>query len=71
MKLSSIIHRYIQIGRQGSTASRPDSQVSLSDTQLLQLWEKASHLESIISCFHSESEALCSKYYQAISQDTK
>ena len=48
MKLSSILHKLINDGRNGRTGSSKATPIKLTDEQLCEMWSKASDLEAKI-----------------------
>ena len=57
-KLSTILHGYINKGRNGRTDASDTTGVVLTDEQLCGLWEKATKLESVLSTCRDKAMAL-------------
>ena len=53
MKLSEILHTYINKGRNGRSDKSTTKDVSLTDDQLMELWKKAVDLESDLACLRT------------------
>ncbi len=53
MKLSDVLHKYINEGRNGRSDKSTAKDISLTDEQLMELWKKAMDLESDLICLRA------------------
>ena len=65
-ELSSVLHKYINEGRNGRTDSLNSAGVVLSDEQLCDLWSQATSLEASLALYCSDIEATVLKLRKAV-----
>jgi len=65
MKLSNILHKHINKGRKGRSDALNATDVSLTDAQLMEMWEKATELESDFACLHRDVKRLGDKKFRS------
>ena len=61
MKLSEILHKYINEGRKGKSDASEATLVKFTDQQLGAMWCKATDLEAAIISLQADIQKLCDR----------
>jgi len=68
MRLSSMLHRYINKGRNGRSDASNTTDITLTDKQLCELWMMATELESALSNYHSKIRLLAKEDFSLLTR---